>query len=132
MKKGLKIGLIATGVIGAAVAAYVAIRNKNKNRELIDDSPVTGSTMNSSSGCKIFPLKKGSGMSTAPCSVNQVKNLQIMLNALSYAPLLPLKVDGKFGDLTEARLDRLYQTKQVSQEMYNNMKGAKNTPAVIF
>jgi hypothetical protein len=60
-------------------------------------------------------------MSGNDCALSSVKKLQSNLNSKSVAPLLPLVVDGKFGQATADRLDRVYKIKQVSSNFFKKL-----------
>ena len=114
--KKLIIGLSVAGLLTAGV--LVALRVK-KNRE--QNIPTDGDK--NSGGCVKFPLKVGSGMSANRCSNAEVKKLQQHLNAKSASPMMPLVVDGMFGEKTASRLDRIYKLKQVSSEFFVKLFG---------
>tara|TARA_Y100000592_G_C5442094_1_gene303983 strand:- start:248 stop:832 length:585 start_codon:yes stop_codon:yes gene_type:complete len=119
MNKGLKITLIALGVIGTGVGLYFLLRKpKNPN---IPNTPNTPSSPNTpTTPVSEFPLKRGS-------KGDKVKQLQRYLN-INYSS--GLVVDGDFGPKTQAALNTATGLSQVSESWYQNNVLNVNIPTV--
>jgi hypothetical protein len=122
--------VIASSIIGAIVivATAITIRNKRKKLEakikagsvdVIEPSVATISSVS-------FPLKKGSGVTTA--ERNAVKVVQRYLNtktAMSFwMQMAKLQEDGVFGPLTEETLSKFAGVKEVSYSLYKDMQSS--------
>jgi len=131
MKKIVIAGSILGGL--AVIAAFV-VRAKRKKLEasIMEGSPDVIIAAKSTTTSVIFPLKTGSGKTTA--EKNAVKVVQRYLNQKSsnswLMTIAPLKEDGLFGALTEASLSRVHGVKQVSYSLYKEME-AYLTPTLL-
>ena len=131
MKKIVIAGSILGGL--AIIAAFV-VRAKRKKLEasIKEGSPDVVVASKSTINSVVFPLKQGSGKTTA--ENNAVKVVQRYLNQKSanswLMTLAPLKEDGLFGPLTEASLTRVHGVKQVSFSLYKEME-AFLTPVLL-
>jgi len=120
MNKGLKITLIALGVIGTGVGLYFLLRKpKNPN---IPNTPNTPSSPNTpTTPVSEFPLKRGS-------KGDKVKELQKFLN-IKYSS--GLVVDGDFGPKTQGALNTATGLSQVSESWYQNNVLNVNIPTMV-
>lgn len=119
--------VIASSIIGAiAIVAAVVIRRKRKKLEddILAGSPDIVGVAKQSTASVVFPLKKGSGVTTA--EKNAVKVVQRYINARSsrswYLGVPIISEDGLFGPLTEASLQKLTAVKEVSYSLYKQMQ----------
>jgi len=118
MKKGVKIALVLASVSAVALIGFSLIRRRKSNKlGEVSSSPIDSVKKVVKSD---FPLKKGDGMGVLSSPSPLVMELQKHLNEISPSPLLPIKVDGKFGDNTEKRLMQMYKVNSVSEKLFND------------
>jgi hypothetical protein len=138
-KKIVMVSSIVAAII--IVTTALLIRGKRKklqkqiasgNADVLVPAKATTPTTSSALNSLLFPIKKGSGTTTA--QKNSVRVVQRYINAQmivnSVFTLAPLKEDGIFGPLTEAALLKVAGVKEVSYSFYNQMESyLKNPPA---
>jgi hypothetical protein len=119
MKKGVKIALVLVSVSSVYLIGIALLKRIKRNK--VSEEKLNTLSKDSKMGYKPnFPLKKGDGMGDLAFKSSLVIALQKHLNRISPSPLLPMKVDGKFGDNTEKRLLQMYNVSYVSEKLFND------------
>ena len=109
-------------IVGLIVGGYFIFKpkydpnNPNKKDDLFMPKPKKGMPLVGCSDNDKFPLRK---KTFHTCSYDNVKKLQQILNSKSLSPLLPLKVDGKFGANTLERIESIFNVSEVTKELYD-------------
>lgn len=128
MQASTKKMVITASIIGALVIVVIAfvIRSKRKKLEakIKEGSSDIIIPAKETTSSIIFPLKRGSGITTA--EKNAVKLVQRYINAKTvlqwWLRLGPLEEDGIFGPITETALSRFAGVKEVSYSLYKEMQ----------
>jgi hypothetical protein len=128
--------VIASSIIGAIIITVVIIlRTRRKKLEGLINSGSADviNNANTTTTSILFPLKQGSGKTTA--EKNAVKVVQRYLNAKrivnSWLNISALKEDGLFGPLTEDALYKLATVTEVSYTLYKQMQAYLSTPDLL-
>jgi peptidoglycan hydrolase-like protein with peptidoglycan-binding domain len=101
--------ILGTSVLAAGALSYLIVRftRKNKAKEYIEDAYSSVKTAITGE----FPLEYGS-------RGENVKALQGYLNTKISTPYEPLVVDGIFGELTQAALNRTIGKKSIGENEF--------------
>lgn len=123
-KNILLFGVLPAALLTGSILVFRRVKN-NKTKKVNSEGKVTD--------CVIFPLKLNSGYASNPCSKDEVFKFQSALNKKisdfnksqsdwrNYIKMLT--VDGKFGPMTEEALNKLYNVKKVSADLYKKLVG---------
>lgn len=119
--------IIAGAVLVAGTIAGILItRRRREAKKMGVPSPGVGAILSEGAGITappLWPLKRGSGRNDTEKGL--VRNVQRFLNIqnekVSGFGSEALVVDGLFGPLTEAMLQRTEGVSQVSKDLYNSM-----------